>query len=517
MRPGRRPVGLLLCVLVAALPGAIAAPVAAARGPLALTGPHTELVLDGSRTVRVHDPFLPSPAATPPAARRPKAPASSAPPPRARVARAPADVAGGPSVSAALSALHSAGAISDQQYSTWTGDYSAAQSSYGKLLGTRKLELGAVLTNVGQLAAAGQFTPTRLPALFLTLERNRQWWTTGALLSDGQRIGFSGSQLVWQYYAGQGIEIQWLGTFGKANGLWMSGNSNGALKSLLDEALGLAAQRAGGIAWEYLFHFDGGAPPWTSGLSQGTALQAYTRAWSRLHDAAYRTAAQQALGIFETAPPEGVDVPTPAGGGGAHYLEYSFAPGERILNGFIQALVGLYDYTKLTGDPLGSQLFAAGNAEAQVETPHYDTGAWSLYDQSVESDLSYHDLLRDFLANLCQRMGSPGQVYCTTAQHFTSYLHVAPVLRQLTTTGRARTAVRLRYSLSKISNVSVTVRRGATVVYSARGLSHYGTHWFVWHAPRVAGSYAVTLSATDRAGNSSSASGTVTLSKAKRP
>ena len=54
-----------------------------------------------------------------------------------------------------------------------------------------------------------------------------------------------------------------------------------------------------------MFNFDGGAPPWTSGLSQGTAVQLLARAYSRFHEAAYLTAAQQALGIFRTPPPAG--------------------------------------------------------------------------------------------------------------------------------------------------------------------------------------------------------------------
>ena len=55
-------------------------------------------------------------------------------------------------------------------------------------------------------------------------------------IGDGQRVGFAGSQLVWQYYAGQGIEIQWLGTFGKANGYFLSGRADDArLTALLDE------------------------------------------------------------------------------------------------------------------------------------------------------------------------------------------------------------------------------------------------------------------------------------------
>jgi hypothetical protein len=539
-----RPVGLLAATLLAA---AITAPssagASAPRGRLPLTGAHTELVLAHGRTLRVHDPFLPAAQALPGAGHVVSPTRSRGP----RVSSARARAARGPSVPAALSALQAAGAITPDQYRTWQGDYDAARSSLGRLLGTRRLELGAVLANVQAIAAAGGFIPSRLPALFLTLERNRQWWTTGALLSDSQRIAFSGSRLVWEYYAGQGLEIQWLGTFGKANGYYESGSNNANLTALLNEALPLAAQRAGGIAWEYLFRFDGGLPPWTSGLSQGTALQAYSRAWSRLHVSAFLTAAQQALGIFQTPPPEGVRVATPAG---AHYLEYSYAPRERILNGFIQALIGLYDFSSLTGDQLGQQLFAAGDGEARVEVPRYDTGAWSLYDQSSESDLSYHDLLRDFLRNLCRReqtplpnapapgspaagstggtdsgaqvasprqTSAPSGIYCQSADHFTSYLHIPPVLSLVTTKGRAGTAVHLRFSLSKISNVAITVRRNGALTWSAHELAGHGTRSVTWAAPRQAGAYTVSLSATDLAGNSAAASGSVTLSSPPAP
>ncbi len=126
-------------------------------------------------------------------------------------------------------------------------------------------------------------------------------------------MSFPGSHLVWEYYPGQGIEIQWLATFGEANGYYDNGHENTQLREVLEEAIPLATQRAGGIAWEYLFHFDGGSPPWTSGLSQGTALQALSRAYSRLHEPAFLTAAKQALGIFQTPPPAGVRVATPAG------------------------------------------------------------------------------------------------------------------------------------------------------------------------------------------------------------
>ena len=186
---------------------------------------------------------------------------------------------------------------------------------------------------------------------------------------------------------------------------------------------------------------------------------------------------------------------------GAHYAEYTYAPSDRILNGFIQAVVGLYDYTAITSDPLGLKLFEAGDAEARVEVPHYDTGAWSLYDQYSESNLNYHELLTEFLQHLCERTaraaaarrpraptptpttttptptaattpraaprrrggGTPpparaaahdhdrrahaaatpipgDQIYCTTAQHFKADLATPPAISLLTRRSRAARA-----------------------------------------------------------------------------
>jgi hypothetical protein len=88
---------------------------------------------------------------------------------------------------------------------------------------------------------------------------------------------------------------------------------------------------------------------------------------------------------------------------GARYLEYTYAPTDRILNGEIQALVGLYEYTSITKDPAGLKLFEEGDAEERARTPLYNTGYWSMYDQYGESDLDYHELLTEFLQHLCER------------------------------------------------------------------------------------------------------------------
>jgi hypothetical protein len=509
-------------------------------------------------------------------------PAATAATPRARAAA-------GPSVSGALQSLKSSGAITPAQYMQYYNAYVAAKSSLAKLSGTRRNELAAVMGNLQAMAAAGYFIPSRLPILFLTLENNRHWWTTEPLLANGTRVSFPGSKIVWEYYAGQGIEIQWLGTFGEANGYYLSGHENANLRQLLGEVLPLATKRAGGIAWEYLFQFDGGKPPWTSGLSQGTALQVLARAWSRFKEPALLSAAQQAIGIFETAPPIGVQVNTAAG---SEYAEYTYAPSDRILNGFIQAVVGLYDYTQITKDPLGLKLFEAGDAEARAEVPHYDTGAWSQYDQYSESNLNYHELLTEFLQHLCERTrkgppmmlapapapapaptpttttpttttttttgttttptttqggtsaqgeqaGAAGnsvaadastrarvaaatppatpiagdEIYCTTAQHFTTYLKTPPVIALLTKTLKGGVRAGVQLSLSKVSTVRLTVRQGSRVVWTNSAYVGRGKPKLLWPTPSGGGSFSVTLSATDPAGNFSTANGTIVVSR----
>ena len=65
--------------------------------------------------------------------------------------------------------------------------------------------------------------------------------------------------------------------------------------------------------------------------------------------------------------PSGVRVPVR--GPGVHYAQYSFAPGLRILNGFVQSLVGLYDFGEITGDAEAQRLFASGQA-SRVTSAH---------------------------------------------------------------------------------------------------------------------------------------------------
>ncbi|HEV2769655.1 MAG TPA: D-glucuronyl C5-epimerase family protein [Solirubrobacteraceae bacterium] len=449
------------------------------------------LVLGEGKVRVVDDPFLP------PAAEQPVAPAPRREPSAARAAAARSTVRG------ALDDLLAAGTITRSQHDGWRAEYDRSLSTRRQLAGARRAALDAVIANLEGLAARNRLTATRAPATFLTLQRNREWWREGRLLRAGQRVGFAGSQLVWEHYPGQGLQIQWLGTFGRANGLFSARGHDEELGALLEEAIPLATRRAGGIAWESLYAFGGGRAPWVSGLSQGTALQALSRGAIRLGRGHYLGVARSALGVFGRRAPEGVWAGTTAR---AHYLQYSWDRDLRIYNGFVQALNGLYDFAKLANDDRGQALFFRGEAQLRDELARMDTGGWSRYSNERDSPLHYHQVLRDFLRGLCERLRE-GRLptdpapYCTLAQRFTDDLGRDPVvdLRSgAAVAGRPKTVI---FTIDKPATVTMTVARGGEVVERVTSAVRAGRARLIWDAPRRRGAYTVTLTATDLAGN----------------
>jgi hypothetical protein len=478
----------LLAALACAVPEAAASPV---------------LTLRGHDVVKRQVPFagptdLPPPPAPGPGDARAKRKAA---PPKGRPTRD------------ALDALLASGQIDQPTHDADTATIKRALRAYRDLTGTRKTELAAVIANADAIAAGSQLTPPRLAPVFLTLARNTEWWTNGTLLTNGKRVGFAGSELIWQYYPGQGIELQMLANFSQANALW-SAKKRDRLRSLIAELGPLGDVRPdGSIAWEYYFRFGGGSPPWSSSISQGTAVQSLGRAASLLADPALNDLAARSLALFEQPPPAGVRRDTPDG---AFYLIYSFAPGLLVLNAHLQAVIGLYDFAQLTGDPRAQALYDAGVAEARVAVPRYDTGKWSLYSLERESDLSYHELVTTFLGNLCKRTEEP--VFCDAAARFESYLEVAPSISQSTQRVRAGKPARISFKLDKISRVGMTITdsRGRTML-STSAVVGRGAHYFTWRSPAKAGTYDLRLSARDLVGNPAEpVDGTLKVLKAPR-
>jgi hypothetical protein len=491
---------------------AIAFPPGAAAAPVLVLGHH------GRATWR-NDPYVSGPAITP-APDLEQYPVSRS---RAKagvvgdLARRPGQATQGrtpPSVTVAgeLTRLQRARQITPSIRQLDTNAYAAALAAERRLEGTRLTELSAVTSLIHGFAAAHTLTASRLPALFAMLAANVKWWTTGPLLNPGQRVEFAGSELVWQYYPGQGIQLQVLGSFGKADGLYTAGPADyPAMEQLLSEIIPLAASRGGGLAWEYYFTFDGGSPPWTSAMAQATGLEALARAAHATGNRSYLQVGDQALGIFTHAPPVGV---AEAAANGMRFLQYSFAPKTDIINAYLQTLIGLDDFARASGSPLAWSLFAAGQAQAQTEVASFNTGAWSLYQPGVEDDLSYHELVIGFLQGMCQR--TRVAVYCTTAREFQADLKTPPTLALLTDRAPAHQPISLRFELSKVSHVGVVITRGTTTVFQTSAQFPHGVGAFWIPAQARSGNEVVRLRATDLAGNAAAITATLQIMPAPK-
>jgi len=294
------------------------------------------------------------------------------------------------------------------------------------LRGVRRRELAAVLTIAGRIAKRGDLVPARMPAAFLTLQRNAEWWAVNGPPAPGSpgengargrrcrplravraaRVEFPGSELVFQYYRGMGLQLQMNGTWGKANALFASSNpvftARGA--ALLNELLPLGVARAGVLAWEYLFPVYGGRPPWISGLAQATAVQALTRAAAKLGRPDLLGVAGATASAFAFPPPAGVR--SRVGRGAVWFVLYSFAPRQRVLNAHLDALAALFDLTQASGNVVARISYERGLLAARRRIRGYDTGKWSKYaNPGALADLNYHVLNTTLAGEVCKRSG----------------------------------------------------------------------------------------------------------------
>ena len=285
------------------------------------------------------------------------------------------------------------------------------------------------MTVLERIARAARLTSSRMPALFLELQRNTDYWPRQPVPAPGARVVFAGTPVLFEHFPGQGLRLHPLGNFGKANAIYNACRARRptascdppALRRLLDGMLAVASRRGRFTAWEYFFPFGAGSPPWISGMAQGTGIQALARGTELLGDPRYARAATRALGAFETGPTVGV---RKRARGGAHYLHYSFAPRLEVLNGFLQAVIGLHDYAQITGSARGRRLFEAGDRVARRQVRLYDTGDWSLYSRGgPRASRHYHELVTGFLRGLCTRTAR--STYCAYAERFEIYLRRA--------------------------------------------------------------------------------------------
>jgi hypothetical protein len=403
--------------------------------------------------------------------------------------------------SRALTLAHRRGAISAASYLSYRRIVMRARAVERRLSGARGAELGNAIELVDGIALQRKLTAGRLPALMLILQRNTQYWPSQPFPSDRDHVMFRGSRLIFEYYAGEGLQLQPLVNFKQANlmhGACVKDTGvpcdRAGLRRLLRELIRTSTMRGGFKTWEYYFEFGGGRPPWISGMAQATAIQAFARASQLLGAPSYLAHARAAFGAFLKRPPVGVRSTGPFGG--THYLQYSFAPRLYIINAFLQSLIGLYDYAEITGDAAARRLFDDGEPEAREELVANDIGDWSTYSyRGAESTREYHELVREFAASMCSRLRL--EAYCETARNFLGYTTDPAELELLGPASVTKgVPTRIRFSVSKLSAVQVTVTRDGQVAFDELGTFRRGAGYFEW-TPRAVGTYRIRVAAKE--------------------
>lgn len=130
--------------------------------------------------------------------------------------------------------------------------------------------------------------------------------------------------------------------------------------------------------WEYRSTLKA---PWYSGLAQGQGISLLVRAYRATGRDAYLDAAKQSFSSFLKSTSEGGVTFTDAKGN-LWFEEYIVSPPTHILNGFIWAIWGVYDYFLATESSAARNLFARATLTLRENLGGYDLGFWSLYEQT---------------------------------------------------------------------------------------------------------------------------------------
>jgi len=180
--------------------------------------------------------------------------------------------------------------------------------------------------------------------------------------------------------------------------------------------------------WVWNHHFDWEyrtllRAPWPSGLAQGQGISLLLRAHKETSDPGYMQAAQRAfIALQKTASQGGVMFVDEHGH--RWFEEYKVDPPTHILNGFIWATWGVYDYWLATRDARVQQDFLDAIETLTQHLSDYDTGFWSLYEQSgtrlkMLASPFYHRLHIAQLQVLHQLTGN--QIFARYAELWESY------------------------------------------------------------------------------------------------
>lgn len=174
---------------------------------------------------------------------------------------------------------------------------------------------------------------------------------------------------------------------GNYNGYLRTGDSsrNGKFLNVADWLVASLRQNPAGL-WVWMHEFDWEyrdilRAPWYSGLAQGQGISLLLRAYKETRDSRYLECAQRAFESFKVDVRSGGVLCTDSQGD-RWFEEYIVFPETHILNGFIWASWGVYDYWLATNAREAGELFQAAVETLRHRLTSYDLGYWSLYEHS---------------------------------------------------------------------------------------------------------------------------------------
>ena len=130
--------------------------------------------------------------------------------------------------------------------------------------------------------------------------------------------------------------------------------------------------------WEYR---DTLRAPWYSALAQGNGISLLARAYAETDDIKFLDAATAAFEVFRHDVKDGGVAFTDAQSD-LWLEEYIVDPPTHILNGFMWATWGVYDYWLVTRSVEAREVFDRSVHTIAANLRSFDTGFWSVYEQS---------------------------------------------------------------------------------------------------------------------------------------
>jgi glycosyltransferase involved in cell wall biosynthesis len=118
---------------------------------------------------------------------------------------------------------------------------------------------------------------------------------------------------------------------------------------------------------------------WLSALAQGNGVSVLVRAYQLTHDEVFLEVARRVVRTFECDILDG-GVSTPVGSEGIFFEEVAVYPAAHMLDGFVLALFGLYDFVTLTGDTQIEALIHRSLTTMHSLLDEYDFGYWTCPD-----------------------------------------------------------------------------------------------------------------------------------------